>query len=231
MLVLSTFIHMKFFHELITELIFREHTSHRFFKHLGGLHILQSGQSQVSWVLGVGVINLLILFCASNLDLVRIQNNDMVSGVHMWRKSRSVLSAQHISHTSCQTSKDFPFSIDHKPFSVLLLQCFWNRGFHKYSKIKRFQPGSLQHCHHHGNRPSLFAGVRSSWKRFQNVLQRLFEPVLCRDTVSPNESYSSCQSALPKKSNARTKKPKPFPWELWSSISRSKSERSQDCAS
>jgi hypothetical protein len=69
---------------------------------------------------GVVVIDFIPEFIAGKLNFARIDDDDVISCIHIWCKNGFMLATENGGHLSGKTANRFSFGIHKKPFSFNL---------------------------------------------------------------------------------------------------------------
>lgn len=137
MSVFRSFVEVKLAHEHITEFVLRKHSSDSILDDLEWSLlelVLEGGELQVTGVAAVREIELVMEFRARNLDLSRINHDDMISHVHVRAIMNLRLASKNIGKSGRELTQDMLLSINDEPLSVLRMNFCRGRGFHE-SKI------------------------------------------------------------------------------------------------
>ena len=80
-------------------------------------------------VTGETGVDLLFLFLTSEAHLIRVDHDDEVASINVWRENWLVFATQNIGNLHGKLSKDLIFGVHDPPFTVDLL-CFGCKRLH-----------------------------------------------------------------------------------------------------
>ncbi len=85
---------------------------------MGLLQLFEVGGLQVADVAGVVLIQLVLALVAGDLDLVRVDHDNVITGIHMRGVGGLVLAAQSTSDLGCDITQGLVFCVDQEPLPL-----------------------------------------------------------------------------------------------------------------
>ena len=128
---------LKFFKHGVAEWAFWQHAFDGVLQHAIRVFVLQLfkvSRRHAARVTGVAVIRFLKSFFAGNAELFHVGHDDEVTGVHVRRKNRFVLTAKADCNLAGETAEDFVGAIDQKPVRLNVGR-FGGKGFHYFRLV------------------------------------------------------------------------------------------------
>lgn len=155
-------INKELFDHSSTQLVFGQHAFDAIFNNGFRFSLLQFGSSfaaLASWVTGEADILLLLQLAAGEAHLVCIDDNYVISGIHVRCERRLVFAAEHMCNARKQTASRLSFSIYQIPLAgycfLLCGFCFKTQCIHgsqlysmmKFRLIRPFAKAAQSYCH------------------------------------------------------------------------------------
>ena len=120
--VIRTSVHFQLAVHGLAELRFRQHAVHRVLDQLMGFALAHEPGAlfaQPAFVAAVLAINLLVFFAAGELDLGRVDDDDVIAGVDEGRVGRLVLALKEPRRNGGDATQHLPVGIDDVPADVV----------------------------------------------------------------------------------------------------------------
>src|SRR5208283_6145922 len=106
-------------------------------------HVLEAFEHGTAGITGIMEVLFHIGSLPRHFDLLCVHNNDEISGIHIWRKDRFVLSTKDFCHLCCNSPKSLPLSIDEIPllfdFTLFKKICAFISKSHSNLHVSKFK--------------------------------------------------------------------------------------------